>query len=416
MRLVLLDRHEVHEDDKPSTCDAMRITLFDWVAGGHHPIYVRRFAQVLRSAADVIVAAPDETIAEVADGSFATVSLGRARPEMPPRRWLVSSARRVLRDEMSLIERVADESRPDHLVHLYADSVLPYLVRAGKLELSVSLLLFYPRAHYPTAFQTPLQPGERLRASAKEAFVFAWRRRTDAYAVLTLDEEAARRWRARRGATAHWIPEPPVSALGGAPGDAPRAGCIVYGALAERKGIDLLAAAVAAAPVSVGVTIAGEPKASFLPRLEELAGEMRRAGATVDVRAYRHSETEGLRALARAKCAVLPYPLHDGMSRVLVEACSVGTPVVVHDRGLVGYLVRRYGLGRAVDCRDAAALRRAVLELVEADNAECADNLVRFASRFSPEAFENALATVFRTGSDPRTPRAPAAAAGDGRR
>jgi glycosyltransferase involved in cell wall biosynthesis len=394
----------------------MRITLFDWVAGGHHPIYVHRFAEVLGSDAEVIVAAPDETLAEVADGSFATLSLGRPRPPMPPRRRLMFAARRVVREEISLIESVAGESKPDYLVHLYADLALPYLVRAPRLKASLSLLLFYPRAHYPTAFQTPLRPGERLRATAKEAFVSAWRRRKDAHAVLTLDEEAARRWRLGRGATAHWIPEPPVPLLDAAPGDSPRAGCIVYGALAERKGIDLLAAALAAAPVSVEVTIAGEPKASFLPRLGELVDEMRRAGATVDVRAYRHSETEGLRALARAKCAVLPYPLHDGMSRVLVEACSVGTPVVVQDRGLLGYLVRRHGLGRAVDCHDAGAFRRAVLALVETDNAEYADNLGRFASRFSPQAFENSLATVFLRGNGPRPPWAPAAAAGNGGR
>jgi hypothetical protein len=101
---------------------------------------------------------------------------------------------------------------------------------------------------------------------------------------------------------------------------------------------------------------------------------------------------------------------------VLVEACSVGTPVVVQDRGLLGYLVRRHGLGRAVDCHDAGAFRRAVLALVETDNAEYADNLGRFASRFSPQAFENSLATVFLRGNGPRPPWAPAAAAGNGGR
>jgi glycosyltransferase involved in cell wall biosynthesis len=397
--------------------EGMRIALFDWVGGGHHPIYLRRFADALDAEAEVVVAAPDETLRQFDDDSTRAISLGDPRPHIAPGRAFDADGRRILRKEIQLLERVVDESDPDHLVHLYADSILPYLVRRPRFRPSVSVLVFYPRSHYPEAYQTPLRLGERARAAAKDLLIATWRRRRDSYALMTLDEEAARRWRGRRGAAAHWIPEPPVPVLGGAPYDAARAGCIVYGSLAARKGIDLLAAAMAAAPVSVAVTIAGEPKAPFLPRLEELVEKMRRAGATVDVRAYRHSETEGLRVLARAKCAVLPYPLHDGMSRVLVEACSVGTPVVVHDRGLLGYLVRRYGLGHAVDCHDAGALRRAVLELVGADNADYADNLGRFASRFSAEAFENSLTPIFLAGNGAPPPRAPAAAVGDsGRR
>jgi glycosyltransferase involved in cell wall biosynthesis len=191
-----------------------------------------------------------------------------------------------------------------------------------------------------------------------------------------------------------------------------RRGCIVYGALAERKGIDLLAAAVTAAPISLEIVIAGEAEGSFLPRLNELVHQMRRAGATVDVRARRHGEIEGLRALAGAKCAVLPYPAHDGMSRVLVEAASVGTPVVVHDRGLLGYLVRRYGLGYAVECRDTTAVRQAILELTEGNVAAgYRDNLARFASRFSTDAFQRALADVFHSGDGGPTTARPRAAA-----
>jgi glycosyltransferase involved in cell wall biosynthesis len=125
--------------------------------------------------------------------------------------------------------------------------------------------------------------------------------------------------------------------------------------------------------------------------------EMERSGAAVNVRPYRHSESEGLEVLARAKCAVLPYPRHDGMSRVLLEACSVGTPVIVHDRGLVGYLVRRYKLGRAVDCTDARALRRAILALVSTDDSEPhSAHLADFAARFSAARFEASILAPFR--------------------
>jgi glycosyltransferase involved in cell wall biosynthesis len=156
--------------------------------------------------------------------------------------------------------------------------------------------------------------------------------------------------------------------------------------------------------------IAGEADASFLPTLQRNVAEMEGQGATVDVRAYRHSEMEGLQVLARAKCAVLPYPRHDGMSRVLMEACSVGTPVIVHDRGLLGHLVRTYKLGHVVDCRDARALRRAILDLALSEKNEAyAARLADFAARFSRERFQEAVLAPF---ADPAASRRLAAARG----
>jgi glycosyltransferase involved in cell wall biosynthesis len=374
----------------------VRVTLFDWVGGGHHPIYVRRFAEALRPAAEVVVAAPDETIGFLDGLTVRTISLGAPRP-VPPQNRLYSDARRVFRDEVALLERVGEESRPDHLFHMYADPVLPLLLRRLRLHPPITAMLFYPRAHYPDAFGTQLSLRERGRANAKDLVVAAWRHRPDAHALLTLDEEAARRWQTRGGAPAYWIPEPPVPISKGRPPENERRGCILYGALAERKGIDLLARAVALGPSELDITIAGEVGRTFLPRLTELVAEMRESGATVDLQTRRLSEAEGLDAMARARCAVLPYPAHDGMSRVLVEAATVATPVIVHDRGLLGHLVRRHRLGLAVDCRDAATFRRALLELsAEGDTAEAyRESLLRFASRFSPERFERAAIAPF---------------------
>jgi glycosyltransferase involved in cell wall biosynthesis len=374
----------------------MRVVLFDWVHGGHHQLYLRRFAEALQPVADVVVAAPDEIVEQLDGLEVGAVRLGTARPPIIANRPLESRRRRVLEEEVRLLERVARDSRPDQMVHLYADPVLPHLVRKPLLPVPLSILLFYPRAHYPDAFQTRLGPGELVRARVRELVVAAWRRRGDAHALLTLDEEAARRWALRRGAPAYWVPEPPVSVPASEIVQDERSGCVVYGALDERKGIELLARAVAIEPTPVSITIAGEASTLFLPSLEAHVAEMRRSGATVDVRSYRHSETEGLRLLAQANCALLPYPRHDGMSRVLLEACTVGTPVVVHDRGLLGYLVRRHSLGRTVDCRDARELRRAILELAETGaGATYRASLAQFASCFSAERFRRAVAAPF---------------------
>jgi glycosyltransferase involved in cell wall biosynthesis len=375
----------------------MRIGFFDWVHRAHHALYLRRFVEACQSEADVLVAAPDEAFEQLRDLSIQEVHLGSSRPPVAEWRPFESQRRTILEEEAQLLERVARDSRLDHLVHLYADQVLPHLLRRSQLPVPLSVLLFYPRAHYPAAFGTRLAPGEFVRARARDLLVAAWRRRADAHALLTLDEEAARRWRLRGGAPAYWIPEPPVGAPATQISPEQRAGCVLYGALAERKGIHLLVRAVALEPIGVSITIAGEATASFHPMLHDHVAEMRRSGAAVEVRPYRHSETEGLEVLARAKCAVLPYPRHDGMSRVLLEACSVGTPVIVHDRGLIGYLVRRHKLGRAVDCRDPRALRRAILDLTLTEGPEAyADRLAEFASRFSVERFEEAVLAPFR--------------------
>jgi Glycosyl transferases group 1 len=381
----------------------MRVCFFDWVHRAHHGLYLRRFVEASQSRADVLVAAPDEACEQLRDLPIAEVRLGSARPAIAEWRPFESARRKVLEEETSLLERVARDARPDHLVHLYADHVLPHVVRRPQLVVPLSVLLFYPRAHYRAAFGTRLPPGELVRARARELVVAAWRRRTDAHALLTLDEEAARWWALRDGAPAYWIPEPPIDESATTLRLEDRAGCVVYGALGERKGIHLLAKALALEPIRISVTIAGEVSPSFEPTLQQHVAEMRRSGAAVELRARRHSEIEGLQVLAGAKCAVLPYPHHDGMSRVLVEACAMGTPVIVHDRGLIGYLVRRHELGHAVDCRDGRALRRAILDLTETEQPDAyTDRLAVFASRFSAQRFKEAVLAPF-TGKAERT-------------
>jgi glycosyltransferase involved in cell wall biosynthesis len=376
-----------------------RIVLFDWVSGGHHPLYLRCFAEALEPSFDVFLAAPEESIRELADLGVELISLGDARPAPPPMRSASWALRGLAAAEVARMASTAASVRADHLVHVYADAILPRLVISRRLPVPLTIVLFYSRAHYPSVFRTHLSSRDRLLAGAKERLVDAWRRRSDSNAVLSLDEEAVKRWAPRRGAPALWLPEPPVAELGEQEPRARtnRSGCIVYGALAERKGIDLLTRAVTLATTPLHVTLAGWTSPEFRPQIEQYASAMRASGATVDLQARSHSELEGLRALAAAKCAVLPYPCHDGMSRVLLEAATVGTPVIVHDRGLLGHLVRRYRLGIAVDCTDPRALRDAILDLTRTSSRadDYVTALARFSARFSRPRFERALLDVF---------------------
>lgn len=369
----------------------MRILLFDWTVGGHHGVYLQRFAEALGEWADVVVAAADELATELDDVDV--VALGPGRPSTGDRR----SDRVLAQREVTLLERAAREIRPDHLIHLYADPVLMELVRRPTTTVPVSLCVFYPRAHYLSAYRTLLPPRDQLHALQLERLVDRWRRRLDSHAVLALDHEAVRRWASRRrAASAHWLPEPPTLPTPN-PRRQERSGCVLYGVLAPRKGIDSVARAIGLGGEGLRVVLAGTVEPGFLPDLRHHVREMERGGATVELRARPHGELEGLDLLAGARCALLPYHRHGGMSRVLLEACAVGTPVVVHDHGMLGHLVREHRLGRVVDCGKPAELRQAILALAgsRAVNSDRTADLARFAARHSRERFRAVLSSVF---------------------
>lgn len=374
----------------------MRIVLFDWTTGGHHALYLERFAKVLSRRWDITVAIPDETADALQHLPVKVYRLGRPRPSTDFTKPLAPQNRTYALTELDLFERVAKDLNPDHLVHLYADPIIRQLVKRRDLGVPTILTIFFPRAHYPTAYGTSLPPNELLKAWFLEYLVGRWKRRRDAHALFTLDEYAARRWSAHAEKPSVWLPEPPVSNSNFMPSYEGREGCLLYGVIAARKGIDLLCRSVTSDPASFRVIFAGPIERGFEAAFAGYVSKMKESGASVESRAWVHDESEGLAVLARARCAVLPYPLHNGMSRVLLEACSARTPVVVHNRGLLGHLVRSNGLGYAVDCTEPWALNQAIRRLCAGSEYKIFEkNLARFGSKFSDEAFERAIITPF---------------------
>jgi Glycosyl transferases group 1 len=377
----------------------VKILLFDWTEGGHHELYVHRFCEVLSDAAEVHVAVPDGMAESLVDVAATTLALGPARPPADISRRLGPQHRESGQAEVHLFESAVGRIRPDVAVHLYGDPVLRWLVKRPALPTRTVVCVFFPRAHYPRAYGSPLSSGERARAAFQEHLVRRWRDRPDAQAVLTLDETAASRWAQGRGAPAHWLPEPPLDASSRQQvPSAARVGCLLFGSLAPRKGIDRLAAAVGAAPHGLSVTLAGRSEPGFHELLDEYVRSMRRVGANVRVVNRQVTPQEGIDLLGRSRCAVLPYPRHNGMSRVLLEAAGARTPVVVENHGLVGHLVRSHGLGAAVDSADPLALGQAIRRYTDDETAVAAheDALRRFAERYSPQRFAGAVSAALR--------------------
>jgi O-antigen ligase/glycosyltransferase involved in cell wall biosynthesis len=375
----------------------LRLLLFDWTAGGHHPIYLRKAAQALSDKVDVIVAAPDQYLPGLTQLALETRSLGPARPGLDPDRSAADQHRELALAEIAHIRETVAETRPDHLIHLYADPIIRRLVEVPALPCPTTLCLFFPRAHYPRAFDSHMTAQEMLHARYLEHLVRRWRRRPDAHALFSLDTEAVRLWSQRRGAAAYWFPEPPIDPLPPDFGQMKRSGYVLYGSLARRKGLHLLADAVASRRTPVRIVLAGEVETGFESEVERHVLRMERAGAQIELHLGRQDEQEGLRLLAQAQYALMPYPRHYGASRVLLEAASVGTPVIVNDFGLIAHLVKRHSLGVAVDCTDPQRFRDTLLgQLADPTTpARYGEALSAFTLAYSASSFQRAILAPF---------------------
>jgi glycosyltransferase involved in cell wall biosynthesis len=370
----------------------MRILLFDWYTGGHHEGYLAAFTRALVEQHTVIAAAPPDGATAAMEAGAEPLLLQASFPTIDTSGRFSRERRAALRAEVDLLRRATGTAKPDHTVHLFADTALRTLVRQP-IGAPLSVLLFRPRGHIP-ASGTADSRREAVLGLAYDAILQAWRRRPDAHAVLTLDPLAARAWSRRRGAPVYAIPEAGLAVP--LPEPRRRQGIVLFGALGARKGLHYLADAFEHDGQGVKLVLAGAAAPSFASSLESLEARLRAAGVDLELRVWYHDEGEFLEVLAGARAAVLPYVGHVGMSRVLVEAASVGTPVVAHADGLVGYLVKTRGLGIAVDCRDAPALAAAVREISEPNvTGRYADALRRFAAEHSAEHFAAAVREPF---------------------
>ncbi len=380
----------------------MRVCLFDWNAIGHNPLILKAFAEALLPDMEVILATPDLALERVALDSVETWPLGDPRPQPSAikgkfeRDGQLLDKAEVADEELDLIDRICADVKPDQLVIMHGDPLLRRLMKRRPFAFPHSICIFQARVHYPSAYDTPLPLGERIRAHYQDHLVKRWQRRPDAHTVFALDKIAAERWSQRRGAEARWLPEPPIPVALPA-SDGARSGCILFGLLAARKGLDLVADALAEDSAGFQLTIAGEIAPGYGDELEATIARLRSQGVEVNERTGRLTDAEVMQELASARCAVLPYRFHPGTSRVLTEAAAVGTPVIAPDHGLVGHLVREYGIGLTADPTDPEALRSALLELEQDPDgaAKYRSNLERYTSDYGGEAFRNAVRATF---------------------
>jgi hypothetical protein len=391
------------------------ICLFEWNTGGHFPVWARAAAEALEPDAKVILAASDPLIEDLSDLGVETYSLGAPRPSIGGGDLTATDTPAELaRRELGLVREVCAAVRPDHCLHLFTDPVMRWWLREEPMPARMTATIFHPIAHLPSAYGVRLSTRHRLQGAYLEHKVRRWRARPDAHAVFCHDPIAAGRWARQSGAQARWLPEPlvppPLE-----PRTRDREGCALYGAIHRRKGFDLLADALSLSPTDLRVTVAGHVSPAMHQDFESGVARMRQAGNHVEIAISAGGEVPApADVLVRARCAVLPYRPHLGISRVLMEAAAVGTPVVGPAWGANGWLIREYGLGLTVDPEDPVALREAILQLTEDPDAAAAyaPALARYAEERSGAGFRREVRSVFgltaARRSDPRTRPTPA--------
>jgi glycosyltransferase involved in cell wall biosynthesis len=166
---------------------------------------------------------------------------------------------------------------------------------------------------------------------------------------------------------------------------------LFIGKLEENKGARLLVPAVAAAKTGLPLVVLGEGTLAHELKFEAAANEVE-----LQLRGWASRE-DVLRALARATVLVFPSLWPEPLSRVLLEALALGTPVAAMDTGGTREILEHEKSGLVV--ARAAELGEAVRRLVEDSplRERLRDGARARATAFAPETLVSRYEAVYRT-------------------
>jgi glycosyltransferase involved in cell wall biosynthesis len=170
---------------------------------------------------------------------------------------------------------------------------------------------------------------------------------------------------------------------------------LAYGALSMRKGIrELLAAAAHPSfPANAMVLLAGALGEDLWPLMKGGAVEgLRRAGRLRELGGFLDNTTEH-DVFRAADIVWLGYRGQYESSAVLVQAASMGLPVVACDEGLIAWWTRNHGIGEIVQVADTGSVAGAFSRLASdrALRERYAARGLAISSRHSPGAFSAAI-------------------------
>jgi glycosyltransferase involved in cell wall biosynthesis len=165
---------------------------------------------------------------------------------------------------------------------------------------------------------------------------------------------------------------------------------LFIGKLEDNKGARLLVPAVAEAGTGLPLVVLGEGSLHHTLKFEAA-----QRGVEVILRGWAHRD-DVLRAMARAQALVFPSLWPEPLSRVLLEALALGTPVAAMDTGGTREILEDEESGLVV--RDAAGLADAIrrLALDGPLRARISAGARARAAHFSPERLLPRYEAVYR--------------------
>ena len=173
---------------------------------------------------------------------------------------------------------------------------------------------------------------------------------------------------------------------------------LLFGALDGRKGIDQLLAAIALLPADLNerlcLVLAGGTNSQEQARIRAQVTAIRQNHLVQIVEDYHFiAEAEVPAYFHLADVVLAPYQRHVGMSGILLWAAAAGKPVLSSDYGLMGEMVRRYGLGLTVDSTAPEELAKGLTQcLLEVPEQIGDRHLMRsFAEQNSSEQFASTI-------------------------
>jgi len=172
--------------------------------------------------------------------------------------------------------------------------------------------------------------------------------------------------------------------------DLPGRFLLFVGKLEENKGARRLVPAVAAARTGLPLVVLGEGSLAHTLKFDAAS-----AGVELIVRGWAHRE-DVLRAMARATVLVFPSLWAEPLSRVLLEALALGTPVAAMDTGGTREILEDGRNGLLVE--DAAGLGEAVARLAGDDalRARIRDGARERSAAFAPAVIVPRYEAVYR--------------------
>lgn len=352
-----------------------RVLLFDPHAGGHHEMYLKRFAEVLESEVEVLLVAGEKSKPSLC-GYEVVMEISRADSV---------SIRRSAASLSNCIRRF----KPDAAIHMFADRDLVALATGRDFKSAISAIIFRPRSHYPRAFGSSLSRRERIVGVGIDGAIKRFTSRSRRNRAFLLDEYAVAEWGDRPDRIG-WLSEPPsdwrISSA-----EAERGGVALFGSVAHRKGINLLCAAFGGIGTDHSLTIAGRVHPEFRAEFDAVVRRTSLAGTNLRVLDHWLEDQEMMQLARSASVVAVPYPRHFGMSRVMIEAASVGAPVVGTDFGLMGAQIKTWKLGRAVDTSNSELFADAITATIDEGAPTFASGLADYSGRYSLEAFRRAV-------------------------